>query len=153
MGGFGTYAAVADRPGLFAAAVPISSGGGTALAATYAMTPLWAFHGASDNTVSVASDRSTITAIQNAGGTLERYTELPGQDHSIWGPIYNGNTYTYDTNYTGAYIPDGSDNVYSWMFAQRAVPEPQAGLMLVAGASMLFIRRRRTAHLPGRSFR
>ena len=143
LGGFGTYAALAERPGLFAAAVPMSAGGGTALAATYAQTPLWGFHGASDTVVPVSSSRTTIAAIQNAGGTRERYTELPGQGHVIWGPIYNGDSYSYDTNYTGTYVSDGSGDVYSWLFSQQQIPEPGTATLLVASALLLATRRSR----------
>ena len=150
LGGFGAYAALAERPGLFAAAVPMSAGGGTALAAIYAQTPLWDFHGASDTVVPVTSSRTTIAAIQTAGGTRERYTELAGQGHVIWGPIYNGSSYNYDTNYTGTYVPDGSGDVYSWLFSQRQVPEPGTAAMLLASATMLATRRRRKRPPIGR---
>lgn len=143
MGGFGTFRALANRPGMFAAAVPMSGGGTPSLASTYKQTPLWAFHGAADTVVSVSSTRNTITAIENAGGTNERYTELAGQGHVIWAPVYNGNTFSYDTNYTGSYVPDGSSDMYSWLFAQQTVPEPATTLFLLTGAALIGARRRR----------
>ena len=50
MGGFGTYDAIEPYPQLFAAAVPVSGGGDTSMAASIATIPLWIFHGAEDPT-------------------------------------------------------------------------------------------------------
>ena len=143
MGGYGTFDAIARRPDLFAAALPLSGGGNLSFAGTYTDVPLWAFHGSVDSTVPVSGSRNTISAIETAGGTRERYTELAGQGHVIWSPIYNGNSFQYDTNYSGTYATEGSGNVYSWMFAQ-SVPEPASGMMFAMGAVWL-IGRRRTA--------
>jgi predicted peptidase len=142
MGGYGTWDAVARRPDLFAAAVPLSGGGNISAASDYADVPIWAFHGAVDTTVPPSGSRNTIAAIQNAGGTEERYTELAGQGHNIWAPVYNGNTYTYDTNYTGTYATDGSGDMYTWMFSQ-SVPEPGTASILALSAVGLISRRRR----------
>ncbi len=143
MGGYGTWDAIARRPDLFAAAAPLSGGGNTALAETYADIPIWAFHGSVDGTVPPSGSRNTITAIQNAGGTEERYTEIAGGGHGPWAPIYNGDTYSYDTNYTGTYGADGTGSLYSWMFAQ-SIPEPTSGFLLgLAAAGCAGLRRRR----------
>jgi len=145
MGGYGTYDAIARRPDLFAAAAPMSGGGNLGAVNTYTNIPIWDFHGDADPTVPVSGSRSTITAIQNGGGTLERYTELAGQGHVIWDPIYNGATEAYDTNYTGTYGTDGSGTLYSWMFAQqKAVPEPTTAALLALGGALTFKRRRRS---------
>ena len=50
MGDFGTYDAIEPYPQLFAAAVPVSGGGDTSMAASIATIPLWIFHGAEDPT-------------------------------------------------------------------------------------------------------
>ena len=141
MGGYGTWDAIARRPGLFAAAVPLSGGGNISVAGTYAGVPIWAFHGALDTTVPTSGSRNTIAAIENAGGTRERYTELSGQGHNIWAPIYNGGTFSYDTNFTGTYATEGSGDMYSWMFAQ-SIPEPGTASLLALGVVILGRRRR-----------
>jgi predicted peptidase len=80
MGGAGVWNVLANRPNFFAAAV-ITSGGvspddGTGSVAT----PLWDFHGESDEVVPVSSARERIAARRNAGGH-PLYTEYPGADH------------------------------------------------------------------------
>lgn len=112
------------------------------MADVYKDMPIWAFHGSADPTVPVSGSRNTITAIENAGGTSERYTELAGQGHVIWSPIYNGGSYTYDSNYTGSYVSDGTDNLYSWMFDQKitAVPEPSTEAMIWVGLIAIAMR-------------
>ncbi len=89
-----------------------------------------------------SNSRNTITAIENAGGNLERYTELAGKGHVIWSPIYNGGTYNYDTNYTGTFGADGSGDMYSWMFAQQ-IPEPTTATLLICALALVGGRRRR----------
>lgn len=142
MGGYGTLDAIARLPDFFAAAAPLSGGGNLAMADVYSSIPIWAFHGSADPTVPVGGSRNTITAIENIGGTDARYTELAGQGHVIWSPIYNGGSYGYDSNYTGSYAVDGTDNLYSWMFDQKlaAVPEPSAAGLIWIGIFAIGIR-------------
>ncbi len=136
MGGFGTFAALENRASLFAAAVPMSGGGDPAFALTYAQTPIWAFHGANDRPVPVRYSQDTIAAIQNVGGEHERYTELAGKGHAIWSPIYKGSAYDYDTDFTGTYAVDGSDDIYSWMFAQQ-IPEPTTAALILCAIALV----------------
>jgi predicted peptidase len=80
MGGAGVWNVLANRPNFFAAGV-ITCGGvspddGTGSVAT----PLWVFHGESDEIVPVSSARDRIAARRKAGGH-PLYTEYPGADH------------------------------------------------------------------------
>jgi predicted peptidase len=80
MGGAGVWNMLANRPNFFAAAV-ITAGGvspddGTGSVAT----PLWNFHGESDQVVPVSSARDRIAARRKAGGH-PLYTEYSGADH------------------------------------------------------------------------
>ena len=83
MGGAGTWNAISNRPQFFAAAVTccgsISKDDGTAAIDT----PLWNFHGASDQTVPVSISRERIAARRRAGGH-PLYTEYAGVDHNVW---------------------------------------------------------------------
>ena len=83
MGGAGTWNMIASRPGFFAAAVPlcgsISKDDGTASIET----PLWNFHGDSDQTVPVTMSRDRIAARRKAGGH-PLSTEYAGVDHNVW---------------------------------------------------------------------
>jgi len=83
LGGFGTFAIMALRPDLFAAAVPICGGGDESKARAMARVPVWAFHGDQDESVSVEESRSMIAALRQAGGK-PKYTEYKGEGHIVW---------------------------------------------------------------------
>jgi len=134
MGGYGTWDYLADFPDFFAAAAPLAGGGSTATANTIKDIPIWAFHGAQDEVVSVNQSRRMINAIVQAGGA-PLYTEIPTGHHDIWPAVY-GNQY----------------DLYEWMFAQQnlspspllTVPEPASwSLGLTAFAWLALARRAR----------
>jgi predicted peptidase len=83
MGGAGAWNIIANRPKVFAAAViccgSISPDDGTGSIDT----PLWNFHGDSDQTVPVSLSRDRIAARRKAGGR-PLYTEYAGVDHNVW---------------------------------------------------------------------
>jgi predicted peptidase len=82
-GGIGTWNVIIQRPTLFAAAIPLCGGGDSSQAAVIAKLPVWAFHGARDNVISVAESRRMINALQKAGGH-PRYTEYGNVGHNVW---------------------------------------------------------------------
>jgi predicted peptidase len=97
MGGFGTWAYLGaygdpeDDPLPIRAAVPICGGGDPQQAAAIANTPVWAFHGTADPTVSVAASIAMIEAV----GALEpavppRLTLYDGVGHDSWTRTYDG---------------------------------------------------------------
>lgn len=100
MGGFGTFALVAQLPDTFAAAVPVCGGGDPAWADKLATTPMWIFHGDADNVVPPQKSREMVEAIRRAGGNVQ-YREYPGVGHDSWTPTYS------------------DPAVMDWMFAQR----------------------------------
>jgi len=100
MGGYGTWDALAKRTELFAAAAPICGGGDPSQASNFKDIPIWAFHGADDETVRVERSREMIEALKVAGGN-PKYTEYPGVGHNSW-------TQTY-----------ADPALYEWLFAQR----------------------------------
>lgn len=83
MGGAGTWNVMRHRPKFFAAAViccgSVAPEDGTASIET----PLWNFHGDSDQTVPVSLSRDRIAARRKAGGR-PLYTEYAGVDHNVW---------------------------------------------------------------------
>jgi predicted peptidase len=83
MGGAGTWNMITNRPKFFAAAAiccgSISKDDGTGSIET----PVWNFHGDSDQTVPVSVSRERIAARRKAGGH-PLYTEYAGVDHNVW---------------------------------------------------------------------
>ena len=83
MGGAGVWNIIAGRPNFFAAAVPCCGSDSTENGAESLGTPLWCFHGDSDQTVPVSISRERIAARRKAGGH-PLYTEYAGVDHNVW---------------------------------------------------------------------
>ena len=100
MGGFATWALMATKPHLFAAAVPVCGGGDPGWAPRIKAIPVWAFHGAKDPVVPVEYTRRMIEALRAAGGN-PRYTEYAGVGHNSWAQTYS------------------DPALYDWLFAQR----------------------------------
>jgi len=83
MGGAGVWNVMAHRPLFFAAAV-ICCGSDSPEDGTASIdTPLWNFHGDSDDTVPVSLSRGRIAARRKAGGR-PLYTEYPGVGHEVY---------------------------------------------------------------------
>jgi len=83
MGGAGTWNMIASRPGFFAAAVPCCGATSKDDGTASLETPLWNFHGDSDQTVPVSLSRERIRARRKAGGH-PLSTEYAGVDHNVW---------------------------------------------------------------------
>jgi len=83
MGGGGTWHMIAQRPKFFAAAAPVCGSTSTEDGTGSVNTPLWNFHGASDQTVPVSVSRDRIAALRKAGGH-PLSTEYAGVDHNVW---------------------------------------------------------------------
>ena len=83
MGGAGAWNVMRYRPNFFAAAViccgSVSPEDGTASI----QTPLWNFHGDSDQAVPVSVSRDRMAARRKAGGK-PLYTEYAGVDHDVY---------------------------------------------------------------------
>jgi predicted peptidase len=83
MGGEGVWAALATRPGQFAAAVALCSDGFDDMIAPGVKVPVWIFQGTADEIVSIERSRDWVAALRKAGGT-PKYTEYPGVGHNVW---------------------------------------------------------------------
>ena len=106
MGGAGTWNMIASRPGFFAAAAPCCGATSKDDGTGSIETPLWNFHGDSDQTVPVALSRDRIAARRKAGGH-PLSTEYAGVDHNIWQWAYT------------------EPALVSWIFSQRRGPMPE----------------------------
>lgn len=82
MGGYGIWDLAIHNPKMFAAIVPLSSGGQVSKAAQLKDTPIWAFHGAKDDIVPLEQMTSMITAIEQHQGDV-RLTIYPDLGHDI----------------------------------------------------------------------
>src|SRR5262245_15388854 len=74
LGGIGTWDLIAKRPDVFAAAVPLCGEGTPSLAAVMRDMPIWVFHGAKDEAVSVTGSREMVAELRAVGGGV-RYCE------------------------------------------------------------------------------
>lgn len=87
LGGEGTFDLITRRPGFFAAAVPICGIADTTKVALMKGTPLWIFHGESDDINPVEYSRAMVKALEQAG-VNPRYTEYKGVKHDSWTKAY-----------------------------------------------------------------
>ncbi len=86
MGGFGTWFTAMAHPTLFAAIAPVC-GGGMAWNAGVLTMPVWAFHGAEDDVVSVAHSDMMVEGLRSCGANVT-YTRLDGVKHNAWDYAY-----------------------------------------------------------------
>ena len=84
MGGFGTFAILSNLPGKFAAAYVICGGGKMDIATKLVNTPLWIFHGQTDDVVPIHLSRNIYNEILKLGGKKVRFTEYPCVKHNSW---------------------------------------------------------------------
>jgi predicted peptidase len=88
MGGFGTWTLAAEYPNRFAAIAPICGGGERYSGSRLKKVPVWAFHGAKDNTVPLARSQEMVDAAKKAGGDA-KLTVYPEAQHDSWTETYN----------------------------------------------------------------
>lgn len=94
LGGFGTWTTLGAYPEVFAAAVPICSGGSAlskACAIAAENVPLWGFHGTADKVVSYTVTTKMINAVNACTpkpSPLAKTTLFSGLGHIIWDKVY-----------------------------------------------------------------
>ena len=104
MGGHAVWVLLVRQPGLFAAAVPVCSGGSArTVTDAAARCPVWAFHSDDDHLVPVQQVRDLVTAWREHGGTA-KYTEYKGLKHSSWKRAYT------------------ETEMFDWLFQQKLPP-------------------------------
>jgi predicted peptidase len=82
MGGFGTWATACYDPSRFAAIAPLAGGGDVSEAERLANLPIWAFHGAEDDVVSLSASEKMVEAVRTCGGNV-KLTVYPECDHEM----------------------------------------------------------------------
>ena len=98
LGGYGTWTTLGDYPEVFAAAVPICSGGNAlnkACEIAAENVPLWGFHGTSDGIVSYTVTTKMINAVNACTpkpSPLAKTTLFSGLGHNIWDKVYKQTT-------------------------------------------------------------
>lgn len=80
-GGFAAWRMALQRPDLFAALVPVAAGGLVFYAFRAVEVPVWAFHGALDETISLVRGAEMVDALRAAGGSV-KLTVFPEADHA-----------------------------------------------------------------------
>jgi predicted peptidase len=83
MGAFTTFAALAVRPDLFAAAIPIAGVPDPAQAAAVARTPVWIIHGNSDDASPFAPDRAFYPVLAAVPGARVTFWEYDAGEHRV----------------------------------------------------------------------
>jgi len=81
MGGYGTYQWASAHPETFAAIAPVSGAARPEDACSLRSVPIWAFHGAKDESVKVENDEAVVNAIKACGGDI-KFTVYPDVGHS-----------------------------------------------------------------------
>ena len=100
MGGFGTWQLGVTCPECFAALVPMCGGGQDWNADRLSQTPVWAFHGALDDTVDPFYSRKMVESV-NASGGQAKLTIYPDLAHNCWSRTF------------------ASDELFRWLEGQR----------------------------------
>jgi len=94
MGGFGACHFAVAHPERFAAIAPICGGGPVDQACKLRELPVWVFHGARDNVVSIERSEEMVTALKACGGNV-KFTAYPEANHDSWTATY-ANPELYD---------------------------------------------------------
>lgn len=88
MGGYACYEALARRPDVFAAAIPLCGGGILSSVKDLKDTPIWAFHGIADGTVPYQGSKEMIDALVASGNTKCKGTYFDKVGHDVWNHAY-----------------------------------------------------------------
>jgi predicted peptidase len=100
MGGYGTWQMAMSMPSYYAAIVPVCGGGMYWNAGRIKNLPVWAFHGAKDQTVAVEESVKMVDKI-NAWGGNAKLTIYPENTHDAWTDTYS------------------NDEVYKWFLEHK----------------------------------
>jgi predicted peptidase len=90
MGGEGTWKLIMAEPDRFAAAAPVCGRTGSSYldASKLEDLPLWIFHGAMDDVVSLDESVRMVKALEKCGNDV-KFTVYPKANHNAWDETYN----------------------------------------------------------------
>jgi predicted peptidase len=90
MGGEGTWKLAFAEPYLFAAIAPVCGRTGSYYldACDIKNLPIWVFHGAKDDVVSISESERIVKALKECGSDV-RFTVYPEANHNAWTETYN----------------------------------------------------------------
>jgi predicted peptidase len=90
MGGEGTWKLIMAEPDRFAAAAPVCGRTGSSYldASKLKDLPLWIFHGAMDDVVSLDESVRMVKALEKCGNDV-KFTVYPKANHNAWDETYN----------------------------------------------------------------
>lgn len=83
MGASTTWNALALRPNLFAAAVPIAGVPNPGREATVSLTPVWVVHGTADTANPIGPDRAMVDLLRERPGAEARFWPVDGLWHAV----------------------------------------------------------------------
>ena len=92
MGGYTAWQLGMTRPEMFAALSPVCGGGMYWNTGRLKDVPVWAFHGALDNTVYVTESINMVNGVNRSGGHA-KLTIFPEAAHNAWDPTYSDPAY------------------------------------------------------------
>jgi predicted peptidase len=87
-GGHGTFAIGSRHSDLFAAAAPVCGWGDKSLVEGLKKTPMWVFHGESDEVINVDRSKEMVEWLKAAGAPV-KITLYPGVGHGSWDKAYS----------------------------------------------------------------
>jgi predicted peptidase len=90
MGGEGVWRLIFTQPKRFAAIAPVCGRSSSYYldACTIKDLPVWVFHGAKDNVVSISESERIVTALKNCGSDV-KFTVYPDGNHNAWTETYH----------------------------------------------------------------
>ncbi|SFZ90995.1 Dienelactone hydrolase family protein [Flaviramulus basaltis] len=118
LGGFGSFSYISTYgfDSYAAAIVPIAGGGSTNSGNKFTTTPVWAFHGDNDTTVSHNQSINMINAINEANPeTRAKLTIYPGVSHNSWSRTYDSSGMGDESSDYDAF----NMTIYDWMFMHK----------------------------------
>ena len=90
MGGEGTWKMIMAQPNRFAAAAPVCGRTGSSYldACVLNNLPIWIFHGAMDDVVSIDESERMVKALKKCGNDV-KFTVYPEGNHNVWTETYS----------------------------------------------------------------